>query len=109
VDIAFAAEVDVTGVVNDRVLRRVGRFHRSELRYQVRNVGWRFLSDFGSTGTNSRWVAIPRGGSVPQAREGSVGTLIRERECIKTQPANLCFSLRRNTASSGCATHRLMQ
>ena len=35
VDTAFAAEVDVTGVVNDIVLRRVGRFHRRELRYQI--------------------------------------------------------------------------
>ena len=31
----FAAEVDVTDAVNDRVLRRVGRFHRRELRYQI--------------------------------------------------------------------------
>ena len=35
VDTAFAAEVDVTGVVNDIVLRRVGRFHRRELRLQT--------------------------------------------------------------------------
>ncbi len=35
VDTAFAPEVDVTGAVNDRVLRRVGRFHRRELRYQI--------------------------------------------------------------------------
>ena len=62
VDTAFAPEVDVTGVVKGQGLRRVGRFHRRVLRYQILKCRLEILvrlrfdgHEFPLGGNTTRW------------------------------------------------------
>ena len=62
VDTAFAPEVDVTGAVYGPRLRRVGRFHRRELRYQILKCRLEILvrlrfdgHEFPLGGNTTRW------------------------------------------------------